>query len=146
VGYGGEVRIPGGQRRLLISTQQPPLRQVIQATLLLLGLHQRATVQTIQHPARPQVNIQRDFANGRTVGAVVQRRIDMGAGVGRQGYAPDVYRAIVAELPVWGLDYVDRARNLRVHMAHLRQKLQVDPAQPQYFITELQVGYRLMGV
>lgn len=28
----------------------------------------------------------------------------------------------------------------------LRQKLEEDPAQPQYFITELQVGYRLMGL
>lgn len=49
-------------------------------------------------------------------------------------------------LEVWGLDYVDRAHYLRVHMAHLRHKLEVDPAQPQYFITELQVGYRLVGL
>lgn len=49
-------------------------------------------------------------------------------------------------LEVWGLDYVDRAHYLRVHMAHLRQKLEADPAQPQYFITELQVGYRLVGL
>ncbi len=48
-------------------------------------------------------------------------------------------------LEVWGLDYVDRAHYLRVHMAHLQQKLEADPAQPQYFITELQVGYRLVG-
>ena len=49
-------------------------------------------------------------------------------------------------LEVWGLDYIDRPHYLRVHMAHLRQKLEVDPAQPQHFITELQVGYRLVGV
>ncbi|NVZ18335.1 response regulator [Pseudomonas costantinii] len=49
-------------------------------------------------------------------------------------------------LEVWGLDYVDRPHYLRVHMAHLRQKLEADPAQPQHFITELQVGYRLMGL
>ncbi|MGY2287544.1 response regulator [Pseudomonas gingeri] len=49
-------------------------------------------------------------------------------------------------LDVWGLDYVDRAHYLRVHMAHLRQKLEADPAQPQYLITELQVGYRLVGL
>lgn len=49
-------------------------------------------------------------------------------------------------LEVWGLDYIDRPHYLRVHMAHLRQKLEVDPAQPQHFITELQVGYRLMGL
>ena len=49
-------------------------------------------------------------------------------------------------LEVWGLDYIDRPHYLRVHMAHLRQKLEADPAQPQHFITELQVGYRLMGL
>ncbi len=49
-------------------------------------------------------------------------------------------------LEVWGLDYVDRAHYLRVHMAHLRQKLEADPAQPQHLITELQVGYRLVGL
>jgi len=49
-------------------------------------------------------------------------------------------------LEVWGLDYVDRAHYLRVHVADLRQKLEADPAQPQYFITELQVGYRLVGL
>lgn len=49
-------------------------------------------------------------------------------------------------LEVWGLDYVERAHYLRVHMAHLRQKLEAEPAQPQHFITELQVGYRLVGL
>ncbi|MGC5701345.1 response regulator [Pseudomonas sp. NFXW11] len=49
-------------------------------------------------------------------------------------------------LEVWGLDYIDRAHYLRVHMAHLRQKLEADPAQPQHLITELQVGYRLVGL
>lgn len=32
------------------------------------------------------------------------------------------------------------------YMAHLRQKLEADPAQPQHLITELQVGYRLVGL
>jgi two-component system KDP operon response regulator KdpE len=49
-------------------------------------------------------------------------------------------------LDVWGLDYVERAHYLRVHMAHLRQKLEADPAQPLYLVTELQVGYRLVGL
>jgi len=49
-------------------------------------------------------------------------------------------------LDVWGLDYADRAHYLRVHMAHLRQKLEADPAQPQHLITELQVGYSLVGL
>lgn len=47
---------------------------------------------------------------------------------------------------VWGPAYVDRAHYLRVHMANLRHKLEDDPAQPEYLLTELQVGYRLAGM
>ncbi len=46
-------------------------------------------------------------------------------------------------LKVWG---AERAHYLRVHMAHLRQKLEVEAAQPRHLITELQVGYRLIGL
>ncbi|MBF5003967.1 two-component system response regulator KdpE [Diaphorobacter caeni] len=49
-------------------------------------------------------------------------------------------------LQVWGPEYLDRAHYLRVHMANLRQKIEHDPAQPQHLITELQVGYRLVGL
>lgn len=49
-------------------------------------------------------------------------------------------------LDVWGPAYVDRAHYLRVHMANLRHKLEDDPAQPEYLLTELQVGYRLVGM
>lgn len=31
-----------------------------------------------------------------------------------------------------------------VYMGHLRQKLEDDPAQPQYLLTETAVGYRLV--
>jgi two-component system KDP operon response regulator KdpE len=44
---------------------------------------------------------------------------------------------------VWGPTYVEHAHTLRVHMAALRRKLEGDPAQPRYLLTELGVGYRL---
>jgi len=47
-------------------------------------------------------------------------------------------------LQVWGPDYLDRPHYLRVHMANLRQKIEVNPSQPTYLVTELQVGYRLI--
>lgn len=47
---------------------------------------------------------------------------------------------------VWGPAYADRPQYLRVHMANLRHKLEDDPAQPTYLVTELQVGYRLIGL
>ena len=49
-------------------------------------------------------------------------------------------------LQVWGPEYLDRPHYLRVHMANLRQKIEADPAQPAHLLTELQVGYRLVGL
>ena len=49
-------------------------------------------------------------------------------------------------LQVWGPEYLDRPHYLRVHMANLRQKIEADPAQPRHVLTELQVGYRLVGL
>nr|WP_314541139.1 response regulator [uncultured Massilia sp.] len=44
---------------------------------------------------------------------------------------------------VWGQHSIDNAHYLRIYMGHLRRKLEDDPAQPQYLITETGVGYRL---
>jgi two-component system KDP operon response regulator KdpE len=46
---------------------------------------------------------------------------------------------------VWGPSYGDETHYLRVHVAHIRRKLEVDPARPRYVITEPGVGYRLLG-
>jgi two-component system KDP operon response regulator KdpE len=44
---------------------------------------------------------------------------------------------------VWGLPYADNSHYLRIYMSQLRQKLEADPTQPQYLLTESGVGYRL---
>ena len=44
---------------------------------------------------------------------------------------------------VWGPQYVDETHYLRVHVAHVRAKLERDPSRPRYIITEPGVGYRL---
>jgi two-component system KDP operon response regulator KdpE len=44
---------------------------------------------------------------------------------------------------VWGPAYVEHTHTLRVHMAGLRRKVEREPAQPRYLLTELGVGYRL---
>jgi len=43
---------------------------------------------------------------------------------------------------VWGPTYETETNYLRVHMANLRQKLEPDPTQPRYLITEPGIGYR----
>ncbi len=42
----------------------------------------------------------------------------------------------------WGPDYETTAGNLRVYMAQLRRKLEVDPARPRHLLTEPGMGYR----
>ena len=44
---------------------------------------------------------------------------------------------------VWGPQYGTETNYLRVHFAHIRRKLEPDPSQPRYFITEPGMGYRL---
>ena len=44
---------------------------------------------------------------------------------------------------VWGAGPVDQSHTLRVHVAALRRKIEVDPARPQWLVTEAGVGYRL---
>ena len=45
-------------------------------------------------------------------------------------------------LEVWGPGYEDESNYLRVHLAHIRRKLEPDTQQPRYFITEPGMGYR----
>jgi two-component system KDP operon response regulator KdpE len=44
---------------------------------------------------------------------------------------------------VWGPGYDLETHYLRVHVAHIRAKLEPDPSHPTYLITEPGVGYRL---
>jgi two-component system KDP operon response regulator KdpE len=44
---------------------------------------------------------------------------------------------------VWGPGYETETHYLRVHFAHIRSKLEPEPSQPRYLITEPGIGYRL---
>jgi len=52
------------------------------------------------------------------------------------------HRFILKE--VWGPGSVEDTHYLRVFMANLRRKIEEDPAQPRYLLTEVGVGYRLL--
>jgi two-component system KDP operon response regulator KdpE len=45
---------------------------------------------------------------------------------------------------VWGPSHAEDSHYLRIYLGHLRQKLEDDPAQPKYLLTETAVGYRLL--
>lgn len=45
---------------------------------------------------------------------------------------------------VWGPSHADHGHYLRIYFGRLRQKLESDPSQPKYLLTETAVGYRLL--
>ena len=51
------------------------------------------------------------------------------------------HRQILREL--WGPNAEDNTHYLRVHMTHLRQKLETDPHTPRHLKTDAGIGYRL---
>lgn len=59
------------------------------------------------------------------------------ANAGRVMTAPQLLRA------VWGPSQSENGHYLRIYMGHLRHKLEDEPAQPKYLLTETAVGYRL---
>lgn len=44
---------------------------------------------------------------------------------------------------VWGI-YTDESHTLRVNMANIRRKIETNPGTPQYILTEMGVGYRMV--
>ena len=52
-------------------------------------------------------------------------------------------RAILTR--VWGEQWADDASLLRVHVSHLRKKIEPDPSVPRFIITEPGVGFRFAG-
>ncbi|MCE5323164.1 response regulator transcription factor [bacterium] len=43
---------------------------------------------------------------------------------------------------VWGPEYAEDAQTLRVHISHLRKKIELKPSSPRYILTETGVGFR----
>lgn len=42
---------------------------------------------------------------------------------------------------VWGWEYLDDVDYVRIYISHVRQKIEPDPSQPRYILTEPGVGY-----
>jgi two-component system KDP operon response regulator KdpE len=45
---------------------------------------------------------------------------------------------------VWGYEYRDETHYVRLYINYLRQKLEADPANPKYILTERGIGYRFV--
>ena len=50
------------------------------------------------------------------------------------------HRALLGQ--IWGREYLEETNYLKVHIRHLRQKLEDDPAEPRFILTERSVGYK----
>ncbi|VTQ00064.1 Uncharacterised protein [Pseudomonas aeruginosa] len=77
--------------------QQHPRGQVVELAGEVFGGHQRVSADTVDHPARSHVDVQRHLADGQAVGAVVQGAVDVGAGMRRKGDPADVDRALLVQ-------------------------------------------------
>ena len=88
----------------------------------------------------------------------LERRIVLRAGQSVQ-LTPYQYKLLVALMKgggkvvthrqllsaVWGPGHVNDTHYLRVYMGQLRQKLEANPARPEYIATDAGVGYRILG-
>jgi two-component system KDP operon response regulator KdpE len=54
------------------------------------------------------------------------------------------HKTLLAE--VWGPDYMQDIRSLKLYIRYLRQKIEPDPGQPCYILTEWGVGYRFREI
>ncbi|NJN44576.1 MAG: response regulator transcription factor, partial [Anaerolineae bacterium] len=47
-------------------------------------------------------------------------------------------------IKVWGYEYRDEPHYVRLYVNYLRKKLEKDPANPKYILTERSIGYRFV--
>ena len=45
---------------------------------------------------------------------------------------------------VWGNESIENSQYLRVYVGHLRQKIEADPSNPKFIVTEPGIGYRFI--
>lgn len=45
---------------------------------------------------------------------------------------------------VWGYEYQDESQYVRLYITYLRQKIEPDPSDPRYILTERGIGYRFV--
>jgi len=46
---------------------------------------------------------------------------------------------------IWGSEYGDEVEYLRTFVRQLRKKIEDDPGNPKYLLTDIQIGYRFLG-
>lgn len=83
----------------------------------------------------------RELRMGEELVRLTPRETALFEALARQPGKVLTHRQLLAE--VWGAEHVDQLHYLRIYIGHLRSKIEADPAEPRYLLTELGVGYRL---
>jgi two-component system KDP operon response regulator KdpE len=119
-------------------------------------LHARVRV-ALRHAARPAEGVQAVFRTGDLAIDFEHRTVTV---AGREVHLTpteyDLLKAMAAHpnkvltdrmllQQVWGPNYGTEGHYLHVYVARLRKKLEADPQQPRFLLTEPGVGYRLLG-
>jgi len=79
---------------------------------------------------------------GATELELTAREFDVLAYLARNAGKVVTHRLLLAE--VWGPEYGGETQYLRVFINRLRRKIEDDPTQPRYILTEPGVGYRIL--
>ena len=108
----------------------------------------------LRHVAAPE-HAEPEFVLDRLRVDFMKRRVTLaGAEVHLSRKEYDILRALIAHAgrvlthqqllrEIWGAHSTDQTQYLRVYIGQLRHKLERDPAQPEFLLTEPGVGYRL---
>jgi two-component system KDP operon response regulator KdpE len=111
----------------------------------------------LRHAARPARGAEAVFRTGDLAIDLEHRRVTVGQ---REVHVTpteyELLKALIAHpnkvltdrmllQQVWGSQYGSEAHYLHVYVARLRKKLEDDPQQPRYLVTEPGVGYRLLA-
>jgi two-component system KDP operon response regulator KdpE len=106
----------------------------------------RRSAEATGEPALTMGDLEVDLADRRVrrAGREVQLtpiEFDLVAALARHRGRLVTHRQLLQE--VWGPGHVDDTHYLRVHVAHIRAKLEPDSSRPRYVLTDPGVGYRL---
>jgi two-component system, OmpR family, KDP operon response regulator KdpE len=106
----------------------------------------RRTAEATGEPALTVGDLEVDLADRRVrrAGREVQLtpiEFDLVAALARHRGKLVTHRQLLQE--VWGPGHVGDTQYLRVHVAHIRAKLEPDSSRPRYVLTDPGVGYRL---
>jgi len=108
----------------------------------------------LRHLARPKAGTERRIHSGELVADLERREVTVGDRAVH--LTPTEYDLLKVFLTnpnkvltdrmllqqVWGPDYGDESHYLHVYVARLRRKIEDDPQEPRYLVTEPGVGYR----